>query len=74
MVIRGPFRYFKTVPEIIRPAVMLYLRFPHSLWNIADLLHERDVDVSHETVRFRGKRVNFEPRQDARIMSASDPP
>lgn len=53
---------------------MRAVRFPLSLWNVEDLLHERDVDVSHETVWFRWKRVNFEPRQDARIMSASDPP
>ncbi len=28
---RSPFRYFKTSPEIIRLAVMLYVRFPLSL-------------------------------------------
>jgi putative transposase len=49
---RSPFRYFKTSPEIIRLAVMLYVRFPLSLRNVEDLLHERGVDVSHETVRF----------------------
>jgi hypothetical protein len=27
----NPFRYFKTSPEIIRLAVMLYIRFPLSL-------------------------------------------
>ena len=48
----SPFRYFKTSPEIIRLAVMLYIRFPLSLRNVEDLLHERGVDVSHETVRF----------------------
>ena len=48
----SPFKYFKTSPEIIRLAVMLYIRFPLSLRNIEDLLHERGVDVSHETVRF----------------------
>ena len=48
----SPFRYFKTSPEIIRLAVMLYVRFPLSLGNVEDLLHERGVDVSHETVRF----------------------
>jgi len=47
-----PFRYFKTSPEIIRLAVMLYIRFPLSLRNVEDLLHERGVDISHETVRF----------------------
>ena len=45
-----PFRYFKTSPEIIRLAVMLYIRFPLSLRNVEDLLHERGIDVSHETV------------------------
>ena len=48
----SPFRYFKTSPEIIRLAVMLYVRFPLSLRNVEDLLHERGVDVSHETIRF----------------------
>jgi len=46
------FRYFKTSPEIIRLAVMLYVRFPLSLRNVEDLLHERGIDVSHETVRY----------------------
>jgi len=49
---RSPFRYFKTSPEIIRLAVMLYVRFPLSLRNVEDLLHERGIDVSHEAVRF----------------------
>jgi putative transposase len=48
----NPFRYFKTSPEIIRLAVMLYLRFPLSLRNVEDLLHERGIEISHETVRF----------------------
>ena len=39
------FRYFKTSPEIIQLAVMLYVRFPLSLRNVEDLLHERGVDV-----------------------------
>ncbi|MFA8442039.1 IS6 family transposase [Yoonia sp.] len=52
MTKRSPFRYFKTSPEIIRLAVMLYVRFPLSLRNVEDLLHERGIEVSHETVRF----------------------
>ena len=48
----SPFRYFKTSPEIIRLAVMLYVRFPLSLRNVEDLLNERGIDISHETVRF----------------------
>ena len=30
---KSPFRYFKTSPEIIRLAVMIYVRFPLSLRN-----------------------------------------
>ena len=47
-----PFRYFKTSREIICLAVMLYVRFPLSLRNVEDLLHERGIDVSHEAIRF----------------------
>jgi putative transposase len=70
MTRRSPFRYFKTSPEVIRLAVMLYIRFPLSLRNVEDLLHERGIEISHETVRYwwnrfgpmfaaeiRGKRV-----------------
>jgi putative transposase len=49
---RDPFRYFNNSPEVIRLAVMMYVRFPLSLWNVEDLLHERGIDISHETVRF----------------------
>jgi putative transposase len=52
-----PFRYFKTSREIIRLAVMLYVRFPLSLRNVEDLLHERGIDVSHEAVRFWWHRL-----------------
>ena len=48
---RDPFKYFHSSPEIIRLAVMLYVRFPLSLRNVEDLLHERGIDISHETVR-----------------------
>ncbi len=52
MIKPASFKYFKTSPEIIRLAVMLYIRFPLSLRNVEDLLHERGIDVSHETVRY----------------------
>jgi len=48
----NPFRYFKTSPEIIRLAVMMYVRFPLSLRNVEDLLHERGIEICHETVRY----------------------
>ena len=47
MTKRSPFRYFKTIPEVIRLAVMMYIRFPLSLQNVEDLLHERGIDISH---------------------------
>lgn len=46
----NPFKYFKTSPVIIRLAVMKYVRFPLSLRNVEDLLHERGIDICHETV------------------------
>ena len=48
---KNPFRYFNTSPEIIRLAVMMYVRFPLSLRSDEDLLHERGIDVCHESVR-----------------------
>ena len=48
----SPFRYFKTSPQVIRLAVMMYVRFPLSLRNVEDLLHERGIEISHETVRY----------------------
>lgn len=47
----NPFRYFKTSPEVIRLAVMMYVRFPLSLRNVEDLLHERGIEICHESVR-----------------------
>jgi len=35
---------------------MLYVRFPLSLRNVEDLLHEQGIEVSHETVRFWWQR------------------
>lgn len=52
MAQRSPSRYFKTSPEIIRLTVMLYVRYPLSLRNVEDLLHEGGIEISHETVRF----------------------
>ena len=49
---KNPFKYFKTSPEIIRLALMLYVRFPLSLRHVEDLLHERGINVSHEAVRY----------------------
>jgi putative transposase len=40
------FRYFKTSPEIIRLAVMMYVRYPLPLRNVEELLHECGIDKS----------------------------
>ena len=48
----NPFRYFNSSPEIIRLAVLMYVKYPLSLRNVEDLLAEREIGGSHETVRF----------------------
>ncbi len=48
----NPFRYFNSSPEVIRLAVMMYIRHPLSLRQVEDLLFERGIDIWHETVRF----------------------
>ena len=59
------FRYFKTSPEIIRLAVMMYIRYPLSLRQAEDVLFERGIDVSHETIRYWWNRLG--PKFSAEI-------
>jgi putative transposase len=49
---KTPYPYFITSPEIIRLAVMMYIRFPLPPRNVEVLLHERGINITHETVRF----------------------
>jgi putative transposase len=49
---RSPFRYFNSLPEVIRLVVMMYVRYALSLRNVKDALAERGIEISHETVRF----------------------
>ena len=49
---KDPFKYFKTSPEVIKLAVMYYIRYPLSLRQVEDILHERGIDICHETVRY----------------------
>ena len=51
-MMRNPFCYFNSSPAVIRLTVMMYVRFPLSLRQVEDLLHERGIDICHETVRF----------------------
>ena len=46
-----PFRWFDSSPEVIRLAVMMYVRYLLSLRGVEDLLFERGIDICHETVR-----------------------
>ena len=39
------FRYYKHSPEVIRSAVLMYVRYPLSLRNVEDLLFERGLDI-----------------------------
>ena len=52
MTAQNAFKYFKTSPKIIRLAVMYYIRYPLSFRQVEDILHERGIDICHETVRF----------------------
>ena len=48
----NPFRYVNSSPEVIRLAVMMYVRDPVSLRQGEDLLCARGIDIGHETVRY----------------------
>jgi hypothetical protein len=47
-----PIPILNSSPEVIRLVVMMYVRYPLLLRNVEDLLAERGIDISHETVRF----------------------
>lgn len=47
-----PFKHYKTSPEIIKLAVMYYVCYPLNLRNVEDILHEGEIDICHETVRY----------------------
>jgi putative transposase len=42
----------KTALTVIRLVVMMYIKYPLSLRNVEDLLAERGIDISHETIRY----------------------
>ncbi len=71
MTKRLPFKYFKTFPEIIRLAVMLYVRFPLSLRNAEDLLHERDIDGQRNPDDCAMRAVSFGIRVGAAMYQTS---
>jgi transposase-like protein len=59
MTKHSPFHYFKTRPEVIRLAVMMYVRFPLSLRNVEDLLRECEINLAGQ--RWSGGAVEQFP-------------
>jgi putative transposase len=53
---KKPVPLFNSSPEVIRLTVMMYVRYPLSLRLVEDILLERGIDISHETVRFGWNR------------------
>ena len=53
-MIHNSFRCFNSSPEVIRLAVMLYIRYPLSLRQVEDILFEWGIDVCYEMVRYGG--------------------
>ncbi len=69
---KNPFRYFKTSPEVIRLAVMMYVWFPLSLRNVEDLRHERGIDICMRRCGFGGTGLGqcSLPRSDGSELTA----
>ena len=64
------YRGHRFPPEIIQQAIWLYLRFTLSQRDVEDLLAERGIMVSYETVR---RWVNPFPVQIAADLRKRDP-
>ena len=71
MTKRDPFKYFKTCPELIRLAVMMYVRFPLSLRNVEHFLHDAASTSAMRPVRFWWNR--FGPVFAAEIRKNREP-
>jgi putative transposase len=59
----NPFKYFNSSPEVIRLVVMIASGTRLSLRNVEDLLAERGIDVSDETIRFWWNRFGADVRR-----------
>ena len=64
----SPFKWFKTSPEIIRLAVMLYVRFPLSLRNFVDTPQER----RHWSIKNQALSLEKVRRQTLPLRHISD--
>ncbi len=67
------YRRHRFPSEIIQYAVWLYFRFPLSFRNVEDLLAERGVDVTYETVRCWALKFGLNyPRKLRRLRPQPD--
>src|SRR5437016_9199625 len=62
---RSPYRGYRFPPEIITHAVWLYFRFHLSFRDVQDLLAERGIVVSHESIRQWCTKVRRQLRRRA---------
>jgi putative transposase len=69
MTTQNVFKYFKTSPEIIRLAVMYYVRYPLRFRQVEDILYERGIDICHETVRYWVSRFGAKFAKEIRKKS-----
>jgi putative transposase len=69
----NPFKYYKTSPEIIKLAIMYYVRYPLSLRNVEDILYERGIDICHETIRYWWNKLGPIIAKDLKKKKTSPP-
>jgi len=70
MTTKNIFKYFKTSPEIIRLAVMYYVRYSLSFRQVEDILYDRGIDICHETVRYWVERFGSKFARETRKKRA----
>ncbi len=63
---QNPFKYFNSSPEIIKLAVLYYVKYPLSFRQVEDILSERGIDICYETVRFWVNRFGPKFAQEIR--------
>jgi hypothetical protein len=57
-LVGNPLEFYVLLTEIIGLALMMCIRFPLSLRDVEELLHERGIDITHEIVRSWWKRLD----------------
>lgn len=64
------YRRHRFPPDVIAHAVWLYFRFPLSLRMVEDLLAERGIVVSHQTIRMWAEKFGRQYVRDIHRRSA----